>query len=306
MAEQTIDLHTHLLEKDVGPEDYWKSVKKKGLDAVAITEHSYEKPAKAWEQLFEAKPKSKVLVPGMELATTIGHVVCYSEDERIYETKELLKKNLPMEKAIEIAKREGFLLSIAHPWGFSYDSAAYILGERKLYNLVEKKGIGIEAYNGLFGNVSSLFYSTSWVRKPMNFFDFLEKNRIARKTRLSKLATKGKQKLDAKGKELLERCSKPYELAEKARYATAGSDAHKAERIGNGIMKLNVRGKGPAAVLKAVQDKKNVKWIGPYVKETSNGYKAEKVKVKRGEMLSGLKYAAKRAIIKKAKRKKKN
>jgi len=57
MAEFTIDFHTHLLEKGVKPEAYWKAVKAKKLDAVAITEHSFEKPEKAYKMLLEKKTK---------------------------------------------------------------------------------------------------------------------------------------------------------------------------------------------------------------------------------------------------------
>ena len=39
MASLTIDLHTHLLEKNVKARDYWKAVLRMGVDAIAITEH---------------------------------------------------------------------------------------------------------------------------------------------------------------------------------------------------------------------------------------------------------------------------
>jgi len=305
MAALTIDLHTHLLEKGVLPELYWKAVKEKGLNAVAITEHVFEKPEYAYRLLAEKKPSGITLIPGMELKTSIGHVVALGKDEGIYSAEKLYKQGIDIKKAIEIAEEKGIVLSIAHPWGLSYDSAAYIMGEKKLNALVEKEKIGVEAFNGMFGNVSSFFYATNWVRKPMNFFDFLEKSRIGRKTRLSKLGKKGKEKLDNKGKEILERCTKPFELAEKACFATAGSDAHKPMRIGAGIMKVEVKGKKPEQVLEAVQDKKRVKWIGPFVMETEQGYEVEKIRVQKTEVLSGIKYAAKRAILKKVSRKKK-
>jgi hypothetical protein len=304
MKQLTVDLHTHLLEKEVLPEAYWKAVKGKGLDAIAITEHSFLKPEKAYSMLLEKKPRNVTLLPGMELSTSIGHVVALSEGPEIYEIPEFREKKVAIGKAMTIAEKQGFLLSIAHPWGLSYDSAAYILGEKKLYRFVEEKEIGVEAFNGMFGNVSSFFYATNWVRKPMNFFDFLEKSRFGKKTRLSRLGKKGKEKLDKKGKEILERCMKPYQLAEKASYATAGSDAHKPTRLGTGITKLEAKSAKPGHVLKALKSKKSVKWLGPYVKESSQGYQVEKTSVEKTEVLSGLKYAAKRALAKKVKRKK--
>lgn len=304
MAELTIDFHTHLLEKGVKPEAYWKAAKAKKLDAIAITEHSFKKPAKAYKMLLEKKPKGITLIPGIEISSEAGHLLALGKDKGIYNIELLFRKGIPIKEAMAIAKVNGLLLIIAHPWGFSSDSAAYILGEKKLKAFVEKEKIGIEAFNGMFGNVGSFFYATNWIRKPMNFFDFLEKSRIGKKTRLSRLGKKGKEKLDKKGKEILERCAKPFELGERAGFVTAGSDAHNPQRIGTGIIKLEAKGKDVESILNAVQYKKNVKWIGPYVKETSKGYTIDKVSMQKKEFLSGLKYATTSKIVKKIKRKK--
>jgi len=301
----TIDLHSHLLEKGVNPRNYWKAVKARKLDAVAITEHVNEKPEKAYSMLLEEKPRGIALIPGIEMNTEIGHVVGFGKTPEIYSQGKLFKKGISINKVLGIAESQGMLLSIAHPWGLSYDSAAYIMGEKKLFELVEKERIGVEAYNGMFGSVGSFFYASNWVKKPMNFFDFLEKSRLGRKTRLSKLGKKGKEKLDKKGREILERCQKPYELAERAAFATAGSDAHKPARIGTGIAKIEARGKGVEEILEAVQDKRKVKWLGPYVKETDKGFEVDKTKIQKTEFISGIKYATKRAILKKVRRKKK-
>ena len=304
MAEFTIDFHTHLLEKGTKPDEYWKEAKAKKLDAIAITEHSFENPEKAYELLLEKKPKGITLIPGIEITSEIGHVLILGKDKSIYGIEPLFRKGIPIKEVIAIAKANGLLLVIAHPWGISSDSAAYILGEKKLEKLVEKEKIGIEAFNGMFGNVSSFFYATNWIRKPMNFFDFLEKSRIGKKTRLSRLGKKGKAKLDKKGREILERCTKPFELSEKAAFVTAGSDAHSPKRIGTGIVKLEAKGKDVENILEAIQDKKNVKWVGPHVKETSKGYEIDKVSLQKKEVLSGLKYATTSKIVKKIKRKK--
>ena len=301
----TIDFHTHLLEKGVLPSAYWEAVKAKGLNAVAITEHVDEKPETAYRALLETKPGNVLLIPGMELNTSIGHVLAFGSNESIYQIKELFKKRVPIEEAIEAAKRNSILLSIAHPWGFSADSAAFILGEKKLETLVQKEKIGVESFNGMFGNVSEFFYATNWVKKPMNFFDFLEKSRIGKKTRLDRLGRKGMEKLDKKGKEILERCKKPYELAEKAYFVTAGSDGHSPKKIGTGIVKLEVKGKGIEGLLKALQNRKNVKWLGPHVVETAEGYEINRLGIQKKEVLSGLKYVAKRTLQKKISGKKK-
>jgi len=304
MPNIVVDFHTHLLEKKVKPANYWKAAKAKNLDAVAITEHSQKKPEKAYFDLLQTKPKGIELIPGIELDTEIGHVIALSKSQDIYLIDYFFKKGLQIKKAVSIAEKKGVLLAIAHPWGFSYDSAAYLFGEKKLEELVEKEKIGVEAFNGMFGNVSSFFYASNWIRKPMNFFDFLEKNRVAKKTKISRLAEKGKQKLDKKGREIIERCIKPFQLGQKACFVTAGSDAHRPDRIGTGIIKLSAKSSSPKEILEALQEKKNIKWIGPNVKETANGFKADRVKLQKREILSGIKYATKKAFIRKVSLKK--
>ena len=299
MRTITVDLHTHLIEKRELPERYWKAVGRKKIDAVAITEHADKKPWKAYEMLLESKPKNAVLVPGMELNTSIGHVLAYGRDEGIYSLGALYDKGMPIEKLVSIAEKEKLLLSISHPWGLSYDSAAYILGEKKLQSLVGEGKLGVEVYNGMFGNVSGFFYRSNWIRKPFNFFDFLEKSRIARKTRLSVLGKKVKQKLDKKSRELIERCAKPITLGQSAAFITAGSDAHSATRVGSAVMKIRVSGRlNCAKVLDALQKKANVAWAGPYVRETESGYVTEGSRLEKKEILQGIQYAAKRAIVK--------
>ena len=307
MAELAIDFHTHLLEKGVKPKAYWKAVKARKLGAIAITEHSYEKPGLAYEMLFEEKPKGIALIPGMEITSEAGHMLVLGKDQGIYDLEKLFGKKVLVKDALELAKKHGFVLSISHPWGFSNDSAAFILGEKKLNALVEKKKIGVEAFNGMFGNIGSFFYSTNWVKKPMNFFDFLEKSRIGRKTRLSRLGAKGKEKLDRKGREIIERGIKPFELAQKAAFITAGSDAHSPQAIGSGIVKLEVKGKAvPEGILEALQDKGNVKWAGPYIRETKQGIAFDRITFRKKDVLSGIKYAAKSKIVGKVRGKRAN
>lgn len=299
MPDISVDFHTHLLEKKADPVEYWKAARAKKLDAVAITEHSQKNPEKAYNDLLQCKPSGIELIPGIELETEIGHVIALSKSRDIYLIDYFLKKRIPIKKAVSVAEKKGVLLSIAHPWGLSYDSAAYILGERKLRSLVEKEKIGVEAFNGMFGSISSFFYASSWIRKPMNFFDFLEKNRVAKKTKISRLAEKGNKKLDKKGREIIERCIKPFQLGQSACFVTAGSDAHKPDRIGTGMAKLSSKGCKAKDILEAVQEKKNIKWMGPGVKETQGGFRSEKIKLQKMEILSGLKYAAKRTVLKK-------
>ncbi len=129
MPVLTFDLHNHLVEKKLNPFDWWKAVQAKKIDVVAITEHVEHDPVIGFEALNAIRPESIVLVPGMELNTSIGHVLAFGKTPEIYEIDELLELHLPVERAIEIAKKEKILLSIAHPWGFRYDSAFHFLGD---------------------------------------------------------------------------------------------------------------------------------------------------------------------------------
>jgi hypothetical protein len=301
MKTITVDLHTHLIEKREKPERYWKAVKAKKLDAVAITEHADCKPEKAYQMLLEKKPRAALLLPGMELRTNIGHVLAFGKSDEIFSIEKLFEKKLPIKKAVQVAQKNDLLLSIAHPWGLSYDSAAYLMGEKRLHKLVAEGEIGVEAFNGMFGQVGYFFYGTNWVRKPLNFFDFLEKSRIGRKTRLSRLGRKAREKLDEKGREIIERCVKPMELAQHASFFTAGSDAHSNEMIGAGVMKIKISGKlSEKNILDAIREKKNIEFVGPFVKKTKAGnYGIAMQQLHKKQFLSGLRYATKRAVVKK-------
>ena len=303
MKAVTMDLHTHLLEKNVSPASYWKQALERKLDAVAITEHAEISPEKAFKKVWEKKPKACVLLPGAELFTDIGHVLVLADSEELYKEKKLFEKYVPLKKALHIARGSGWLLSIAHPWGFSQDSAAYIAGEKKLNKIVEKNGIGVEAYNGMIGNLSSLVYDTNWLKKPLNFFDFLEKSRVARKVKLDRIGTKMKSKIEYRVHDVIERNGKTLELGYKADFLTAGSDAHSCKRIGSGIIKLRM-GSGritPAGILKALQEKENVLWAGPYVKKVGEDrYVMLDDPVKKIELLQGMKYATHKVISREA------
>ncbi|MFH1239669.1 MAG: PHP-associated domain-containing protein [Candidatus Diapherotrites archaeon] len=296
----TFDLHTHLNEKKINPVDYWNAVKLKGLDAVAITEHAQFEPEDAYLKLAEEQPQNIALIPGIELNTNMGHVVAYGKDRKIYEIDEYLEWNLKIDTAIEIAKEKEILLSVVHPWSLSYDSAAYIYGERKLRKIIREHGLGVEIYNGMIGQLSNFIYDTNWIKKPMNFFEFIEKNRITKKMRLSKIGAKLKDKLNEKGEEVLQRCANAIELGSVASFVTAGSDAHFPERIGSGIIKMKWVNKtlNPENVLQSLRKKSDVVWFGPYVKENENGeFEKLDISLTRTEVIQGVKYAGKRFLI---------
>jgi hypothetical protein len=302
MAEKLfiVDLHTHLLEKKVKPKDYWAYVLARKINVVAITEHAEFKPWKAFEALLETKPKNVLLIPGIEINSSIGHVLVYAKDRHIFDFSELLEKGVEIEKIVSIANRNGFFVSIAHPWGFSYDSAAFIAGEMRLEKIVLKNKIGVEAFNGMVGQVGNFVYNTNWVKKPLNFFEKLENNRVAKKIRLSKIGENARKKIDEKSREVIERTAKPIMLGNKASFITAGSDAHYATRIGAGVMKMRLEESiDNEKFLDCLAQKKNIEWIGPLTMEKNGKTEFVKLPKKKVEALQALKYAAKTWIIKK-------
>jgi len=295
----SMDLHTHLLEKKINANKWWNSVSAKKLDVVAITEHFNFKPKAAFQKLSALKPHNVVLLPGMELETSAGHALVYGIDNSIYDVEDFFVKGIDFFKAVDLAERNGFLLSIAHPWGFEDDSAAYLFNG-KLDDLIESRNVGVEVYNGLVGKVGDFVYSSNWVNKPINFFDFLEKNRIAKTLKLSKFGGKIEHGLERRVRDLMERNVKAYELGRKASFVTAGSDAHSAEAIGSGILKLKFSKESSAEnVFNALRHKRNVVWSGPFLNEISPGkFEVSRQGVKKMEFLQGLRYAATKKVKK--------
>lgn len=295
----SMDLHTHLLERKVKPRHYWEAVLEKGLDVVAITEHAELKPRLAFERLATTKPENVVLIPGMELETSAGHVLAYGKNEEIFEIPELQKKGIHIKRVLELAKQNGLLLSFAHPWGFSKDSSYYKLGLKKLTKVIRDNGLGVEVFNGMIWSLSEFVYSSDWIRKPINFFDFLEKNIVSRKIRLSVLGAKARKKLSTKAWEVVTRNAYAIELGKHARFITAGSDAHNADRIGSGILMMRVDWPcdNVEKALQVLQEKERVVWSGPFVVETAPG-KLEKMpgSLRRGEIFSGIRYATAKKI----------
>jgi predicted metal-dependent phosphoesterase TrpH len=296
-----LDLHVHPLEKEMDPKEIWESVEAKKLDAIASTEHADADPKQAFERALEKKPDDKILIPGAELNTDAGHILIYGKNEELYEFSELFKDKVPIETVLDIADKERFHLSVAHPWGFSVDSAAYVLGESKLKRLVETQEIGVEVYNGLLGRAGEYFLDSRLIMKPWNLFAYFEKNSVARKIGLPRLTGRLKKKMDREAFDFYLRCAKPVELAEQAGFITAGSDAHAAARIGSGVLKIKTR-KENLNAKKVMKELKNqeVLWSGPFVEEVRPGV-LEKPgdKVTKKEIMQGLKYVVKRKVSKK-------
>ena len=301
----TADLHSHLLEKKVKPLKYWQGVQKAGLDVIAITEHAEYNPKKAFELVNEKKPEGILLIPGTELFTSLGHVIALGESSEIYEIPELLEKGVSIEKAVELARENRIVLSFAHPWGFDSDSVAYVGGVSKLRHYAVHGSMGVEAYNGMIGTLAESVLRSKWVKKPIGFFAYMEKNRLSRSAGIGKIMGSIKKKLDKKAYDIIQRNLNAMEFGEEANFITAGSDAHFPDRIGTGILKLKVSSErilSEASFLEALKDKSNVIWAGPPSVEVKEGvFQKKRLGVKKSELLGGFKYVMKRRIFRRKK-----
>lgn len=296
----TFDLHTHLNEKNVLAFDYWKRVKEIGLDAVAITEHNSCDPKGAFDRLNKTKPENVLLIPGIEVNTSVGHALVYAANESLYEEIELLEDRADIERVLEIVKEKGFYFSFAHPFGYEQDSVCFLAGETKAKKLILKHGCGVEIYNGMISHLSNFLYDSKWVTKPFNFMSFLEKNFVSRKIGLGRVGGRLKKSFDVKREDIIMRCIKSIELGNLAEFITVGSDAHSAERIGTGIMKMKIEKELTAEnILKELKKKENIVWSGPLIKETEKGvYEKVDFKLKRMEIAQGLQYVTQKAVSK--------
>lgn len=305
MAVFTLDLHSHRNENNVKPEEYWERVLSLGINAIAITEHADKDSKTAFLALEEKRPLDIVLIPGSELNCEHGHLLAFGKSREFYELKELFEENVKLSRVLDIAKENGLLLSVSHPWGFNNDSFGYKLGFEKLEEILLQENLGVEIYNGMIGNIANFIFETGWVKKPVSFLDFLEKNRVARKTGLGMLGGKIKRKIDSERRELVERCAKAIELSQSASFVTAGSDAHSASRLGEGIMKINSEETklSNKNVLDEIMKKNNVIWSGPLVVEKEPGVfeRADKP-FNRKELIQGMRYAT-GSFIKRARKK---
>jgi len=293
-----VDLHTHLNEKHVDPKKWWEAAINKKLSVIAITEHVEYNPQTAYEKLFQTKPENIILIPGMECKTSAGHLLVFGRDKSVYEIKDLQKVNIPIEKALTIVNENNLIASFAHPYGYKGDSTTNQLGEKETKRLMKKYKIGCEYYNGMLGSANGFIFGTEWVKKLYNFFDFISKSKKAKKIGLHNKSANIKSKLEIISLETFQRVRKGMLLGQDTEYITVGSDAHYPRVIGTAVLELKKMPKDENDFLKMLR-KKEILWAGP------NIYSDVPVdKLKKKELLEGLKYVTKNKIKKRLKKRK--
>ncbi len=104
-----VDMHTHSVyspDGEVPVKDMLKIARKKGLGGIAITDHNEIKGA------LEARKLGIILViPGIEVSTSEGHVLAYGVDC-------LIPRGLGIEETIERIHDCGGIAVAAHPYRF--------------------------------------------------------------------------------------------------------------------------------------------------------------------------------------------
>jgi predicted metal-dependent phosphoesterase TrpH len=102
-----LDLHVHSKYSDDGmgdPKEIIKSVKKKGLNGLAITDHNtVEGSLKA----LKIAPKDFIIIPGTEISTSDGHLIALN-------VKEKIPKSLSIEETVEKIIDAGGLPIVPH------------------------------------------------------------------------------------------------------------------------------------------------------------------------------------------------
>jgi len=101
------DLHVHTTySKDslITPKDLVYYSKKRGLDAVAVTDHNYIDGA-----YKIAKETDFLIIPGMEVSSNDGHIVALN-------VKELIPRGLSAEETVERIHNAGGVAIACHPY----------------------------------------------------------------------------------------------------------------------------------------------------------------------------------------------
>lgn len=101
------DLHVHTTySKDslITPEDLVYFAKKRGLNAVAVTDHNYLEGA-----YKIAKETDFLIIPGMEVSSSDGHIVALN-------VKELIPRGLTAVKTVALIHNAGGIAIACHPY----------------------------------------------------------------------------------------------------------------------------------------------------------------------------------------------
>ena len=129
-----IDLHVHTDYSDglLSPKDVVKTAKKKRMDGIAVCDHNTTKGYKA-ACSYAKKYKDFVVIPGIEVSTTEGHILGLGVHSDV-------KRDLKPSKAIKSIKDQGAVAIISLP-GKKPSGIPFPVVEKLKFD-------GLEVYNG--------------------------------------------------------------------------------------------------------------------------------------------------------------
>lgn len=132
-----IDLHLHTyhsLDSNIGIAGLIRTLKKRGLDGAAITDHDTLKGVEEAREAF--KKSGLILIPGIEVTTRFGHISGLFINEPI-------EKGIDTREAIDVIHSQGGLAIAVHPFDLFRTSVS--LGGR----VFKYKFDAIEVFNSL-------------------------------------------------------------------------------------------------------------------------------------------------------------
>ncbi|MFA5745502.1 MAG: hypothetical protein WCX82_01600 [archaeon] len=238
--QYNLDLNTHFLKRKQSSKRYWQYVNKNNLLGTAITEYASNNPKKAYFDLLKEKPKNSILIPGLTVATDLGDVLVYAANEDIYSYSVFFEENVSMKRIYDLCERKNYLFSIAHPFGLINNSASYKMGLSKLETFIKEKNVGVEAYNGMIGYLSYYMYDSFFIKSLRDVLWYIQEHDVFNFAGISKLADKLNQKIDQKSYDLVYKFAATIKLSQMANFVTAGSGTDYVDRIGSGVLTLDL------------------------------------------------------------------
>ncbi len=235
-----LDLNTHFLKRKQSSKRYWQFVNKNNLLGTAITDYSNKNPKKAYFDLLKDKPKANVLIPGLTIATDAGDVLVYAPNEDIYSYSVFFEENVSMKRIYDLCERKNYLFVIAHPFGLIHNSASYKMGLSKLEKFIKEKNVGVEAYNGMIGYLSYYMYDSFFLKTLIEVLEFVQSHKALNIVGISKVADRLNKKIDQKSYDMVYKFAATIKLSEMANFVTAGSGTDYVDRIGSGVLTMDL------------------------------------------------------------------
>ena len=133
MMKLDLHIHSQYSEDAFGsPKEIMKSVKKKGLQGMAITDHN---TVKARQNVLALNSKDFIAIPGIEISTKDGHLLGLN-------VSTVIPSKLSVQETVELVYDDGGIPIVPH----LYRNMSGIKPEK--LSLIQNKITAIEVFNG--------------------------------------------------------------------------------------------------------------------------------------------------------------